>query len=362
MGKKATLLVGNTIFIIVTILCALFAVLGWLADVITPEQSWFVAMMALGMTPLLIVNFMIGVVWCIKRRWWAVASLVAIVINFDYIMATVQVDMRFKESVPKTDFKVASYNIHGYIHKNFASVVGEVLAYFNNTKTDIVCFQEFFETPQNKIDSVNIYYPYHVIYSQRRDMQLVVFSKYPIVDSKIISFEGSANCAMMANLDVSGRKLSLFNVHLQTTNFNQSQAEITILRDLGIGNPDGKNAFDAVMKRVAGNAISRTQQVDKVKNEIQAHSQNIIMVCGDFNDTPASYAYRQMKHGLSDAFQSAGSGYSYTFNELFKLFRMDYLMHGKELIGVRYGSPKLKFSDHNPVTVELAFDNTVLNN
>lgn len=359
MGKKATLLVSNMIFTIGTILCALLAVLGWFADIITPEQSWFVALMALGMTPLLIANFVIGVIWCCKRKWLAVASLVAIVINFDYITATVQLDFRFKENIPKTDLKIASYNIHGYVHKDFAGVIGEVLSYFNDKKTDIVCFQEFFETPQHKIDSVNIYYPYHVIYSQRRDMQLVLFSKYPIIDSKIISFQGSANCAMMANLNISGRKLSLFNVHLQTTNFNQSQAEMTILRDLGIGNPDGKDAFDAVMQRVANNSITRTQQVDLVRSQIQEYSENMIVVCGDFNDTPASYAYRQMKHGLSDAFQSAGSGYSYTFNDLFKLFRMDYVMHSKELRGVKYDSPKLRFSDHNPVTIELALDNMI---
>ncbi|HJA88402.1 MAG TPA: endonuclease/exonuclease/phosphatase family protein, partial [Candidatus Parabacteroides intestinavium] len=72
-------------------------------------------------------------------------------------------------------------------------------------------------------------------------------------------------------------------------------------------------------------------------------------VCGDFNDTPASYVYHRLKGSLTDGFQECGRGYRYTFRQLYRLWRIDYILHAKDFTGTASVSPDWPYSDHNPV-------------
>jgi endonuclease/exonuclease/phosphatase (EEP) superfamily protein YafD len=79
-----------------------------------------------------------------------------------------------------------------------------------------------------------------------------------------------------------------------------------------------------------------------------------LVVCGDFNDTPASYTYRKIKGGLEDSFVAAGKGYAYTYRYLRRLLRIDYLFYSRDIFkATGYNSPDLEYSDHKPVIVTL---------
>mgnify|MGYP000267215571 FL=1 len=52
-------------------------------------------------------------------------------------------------------------------------------------------------------------------------------------------------------------------------------------------------------------AIRRNRQADLLANAI-AESPYPVIVCGDFNDTPASYVYRKISRSLQDCFLQAG--------------------------------------------------------
>ena len=41
-----------------------------------------------------------------------------------------------------------------------------------------------------------------------------------------------------------------------------------------------------------------------------------VILCGDFNDTPASYTYRTVKGDLTDGFRDCGSGFGYTLSSI----------------------------------------------
>lgn len=69
----------------------------------------------------------------------------------------------------------------------------------------------------------------------------------------------------------------------------------------------------------------------------------------DFNDTPASYAYHKERKGLTDGSCDCGSGYQYTFRQLYKLRRIDYVIYSKLLKDREYYSSEIPYSDHNMV-------------
>ena len=74
------------------------------------------------------------------------------------------------------------------------------------------------------------------------------------------------------------------------------------------------------------NGVIRARQADQVMRLVD-ESPYPLIVCGDFNDTPASYTYRKTKGDLEDSFLAAGKGYGYTYRYLRKLLRIDYLFY-----------------------------------
>jgi endonuclease/exonuclease/phosphatase (EEP) superfamily protein YafD len=77
------------------------------------------------------------------------------------------------------------------------------------------------------------------------------------------------------------------------------------------------------------------------------------LMCGDFNNSPNSYSYHRIKGNLKDAFREAGNGYGYTYNNLMKLFRIDFVFFsGTKFQAVNYRTGNVDFSDHLPVLVD----------
>ena len=108
-----------------------------------------------------------------------------------------------------------------------------------------------------------------------------------------------------------------------------------------------KAVKDLVLK-MKSNYWKRAEQADTIHAEIKC-SPYPVLVCGDFNDTPASYTYHRVRKDLVDGFHDCGSGYQYTFRQLYKLWRIDYVFYSNEFSGLTYISPELFFSDHNMV-------------
>lgn len=96
------------------------------------------------------------------------------------------------------------------------------------------------------------------------------------------------------------------------------------------------------------NFRKRAEQADYIAEEIR-RSPYPVVVCGDFNDTPASYTYHRMKGALTDGFRDAGKGYQYTFRQLKRIWRIDYIFYSDELKGISYDSPDTPYSDHKMV-------------
>ena len=96
------------------------------------------------------------------------------------------------------------------------------------------------------------------------------------------------------------------------------------------------------------NFVKRATQADYIRQMLDA-GEGPVIICGDFNDTPASYTYRTVKGDLTDGFRDCGSGFGYTFRQLKRIFRIDYIIYSPDFKGVTYDSPNLDYSDNKPV-------------
>lgn len=187
--------------------------------------------------------------------------------------------------------------------------MNEAAAYIKKQQPDIICFQEAPDNGYYHPDSIRqafAYAPYRSISRRTDHSPVAIYSRYPIHQVKTA-------------ITAPGKTLKV----------------------------RAKAAKDLILK-MKDNYRKRADQADSIHAEIE-RSPYPVLVCGDFNDTPASYTYRQIRKGLTDGFRDCGSGYQYTFRQLYKLWRIDYVFYSKPLKGHECYSPEKSYSDHNMV-------------
>lgn len=341
--------------ILLTIGAASMAIAGFAAGYIPPEEKEWISFPGLILLPVLAVNLlMFGIWWALKSGWLWV-PLAALLLNAGFILSMFQIRIAPRPEVPLSEqIKIITYNVDNFYTAGH-STLAEIAGWLASEHPDIVCLQECpaaYHMPMDSVVARLRFLPYSC--STRfadAGSALAIFSRYPILGCEPVLYAGTTNKTLVATLLVGGDTIRVINNHLQTTSVNavkprlyQARAERDAL--------EGTEAAFQMAFQMKRNFILRAEQADFVRQLIRSSSLPVI-VCGDFNDTPASYAYHRVKGLLTDGFRQAGSGFGYTFRELRRLFRIDYIFYSSRFRGIRYDSPDLPYSDHNPVICTL---------
>lgn len=341
--------------IFISIISAALAVLGFAAGIIPPAQCEWLSFFGLILTPVLVVNILMTVILLFYWSGWSMLPIGALILNVGYISAMFQFNWHGQRGGEgKERIKVATYNVNNF-YTDGVFTLGPVSKYMQDQKVDILCLQEFPNSEiysRDSILSTFSYLPYYCLSDNSySSMTIAIFSKYPIKDCETIFFKGSNNLALKADVKIKGKVVRLFSNHLQTTSVNAHKSEVKeSLRE----KEGRRHAAFSLAWNMKENFIQRAGQADTIHIRIE-ESPYPLIVCGDFNDTPASYTYHQIKRDLTDGFKDCGKGYGYTFRELFKLFRIDYIFYSPDFKGITYTSPDFPWSDHKPVIWEGVF-------
>lgn len=353
MGKRVLLHLFDTLSGVITIIPALLAAGGAFAGHVHPAQHAGLQWMGLFLPLLLAINLVLMVYWMARRKGWFLFPMLGILLNIPYLAGTIQWPVKEVEP-PMNELNVATYNIQRGGRGGLQVTGPEIARFMEEKKVDILCFQEFpvaNGAALKAITKIFRLFPYYKVTSSSPDgMHVALFSRYPILQSGEIRFpDENSTRALWADLDIDGQVVRVFNAHLQTTNLNQNRI-----------NPlDNMDATASRLIRLKDmmdeNSVIRANQANLLRDQID-ESPHPVIVCGDFNDTPASYAYKRIRGDRRDSFRSAGKGYGYTYRYLRKLFRIDYILYSNNVFeAVHYSSPNLEYSDHKPVIVHLNF-------
>lgn len=351
MGKLAVYKYISLLFLIATIILAIFTFVGLFGGDANPVKSTFSAMLVYVLPLLIIANVVFLLFWIIRRRWhWALIPLITILCCIPYIGTLYQFGTESKEANAKGGLKIATYNVAMFQRETTGFIAQDILSQMKKQKVDILCLQEYSDKSGDQINSENYkeYFPYIAV--GRQDM--IIFSRYPITKTEKRTFEQTNNSTMWADIDVNGTELRVFNVHLETTGINGA------LHRAGKAIEAGKKVtenqiLNAVYDNYEIGMIARAGQANVVANEMR-QSDKPLIVCGDFNDVPYSYVYNTMLGDLVDGFKECGhSGYMYTFRGGRKPVRIDYIFHDKSLRGINYYKYDLSYSDHFPIFMKL---------
>lgn len=367
--KKAVrrLSVFNRLFLITNLTGITALVLSYLAMYISPEKFWFLQLFSLGYPYIILINLLFILYWALQWRSYFIFSFLAIAIGYKPITGYLQININKSIDNSKLDksnndfVKVMSYNVRVFDLYNWTSnkkTRNEIYALFYEEQPDILCLQEFFsdatrgfnseDTLPKFLNAANKHIYYTTILRKTDKWGIATLSKYPIVNKGVISFgKKSNNICIFSDLKINDDTLRVFNCHLQSAHFSAS--DYKFIQDVQNNNEtDEIEGSRRILTRLKDAFALRGRQADMIADAIST-SPYKVLVCGDFNDPPCSYTYNRISENLSDAFKQSGNGFGRTYLGKFAPYRIDYILHSKEMRSYGFTRMPDELSDHYPI-------------
>lgn len=349
------------------LVAAFFMLITLLGSILSPEKFILPAYFALGFPIILIVNVGFVIFWLLARKWTFLLSLSLLLLSASEIKDSFPVHIGKTAEIHEATrpIHILSYNMmmSGKLKKHTRKRPNKVIQYILDTNADIVCLQEFMVSFKDEYithaDMLRIFsnYPYkHICYSKEQVTKMTgiaTFSKFPIINQQRIYYTSNANLSIYTDIRVQGRTIRVVNNHLESNRLTENdKAMPEKLKDKF----DAENLTGITLhfSKKLGTAYKlRAMQADIVAKSI-SESPYKVLVCGDFNDVPVSYAYTKVKGKLKDAFSETGTGFGWTFNQKFYGFRIDYVLYDSTAFKpVKFYADKVKYSDHYPVLCDM---------
>ena len=264
-----------------------------------------------------------------------------------------------------SSIRIMSYNVHMFKHvdkkvdnERFAN---QLMNMVRDQAPDILCCQEFsgFKSGMTRQQCIKIFaegagYQY-VYYNRKRNYGgNVIFSKYPIAKvSEDSGFGKEETYGVMVSVDAGEKgKFYVANVHLLS--YRISDNEIDIL----MSSPERPDNLDTIGKTVLYKlSYAFKQRSDELQQVLEGMPpvDGPVIVCGDFNEPPLSYNYRQMqKAGFIDTFTKVGRGIKPTYARKLPLLRIDYIWANDGVMPLNFKRYRYKASDHYPIMLDFS--------
>ncbi len=358
--KQKRSFAGKLLFL-VSIAIAVSVLLGIAAGYVSPATFWPLAFFGLAFLYLYPVNLFFLFYYALRKRNHIIVPLLPALLGFTVFIKSANL---FSPGNNKTDdaIKVMSLNVRLFDLYNWShnrETRAQILEFLKSESPDILCFQEYytedsdvFNNTDTLVELLNLpYYQYHYTTHRVHNTKhwgIILFSRYPITSKGVIEFSKKAsNTCVYADIKYKDDTIRVYNVHLESIRFKKPDYEyVEDLKD----NIEDKNwgGLRRIYGRLKNAFIKRASETDKIVEHLKECTYPIIF-CGDFNDPPSSYTYRSFSSVLNDSFDKGERGFGATYNGPFPAFRIDYILHSKEIEVISSKVINNKLSDHRPV-------------
>lgn len=361
---------------ILNLLAVIALLLAYAASYISPARCWFFAFFGLAYPYLLLFNLFFVLFWLIfwKRFIWI--SIIVILMGYHHLLTIIQYRKSLSGNVHAGYIKVLSYNVHSLYEvrnpnekgKIKGRMLSKVTDFLVEQNPDICCIQEFFLRSEDSLKVLQKftgelhtnYYSirnYVEMKDKRKIFAIATFSRYPITGLGQLRIDNHNIFAIYTDLVLGKDTVRVFNIHLESIRFGKDDYSFYAQLTDQANNPNENFALRQgvfmIFSKLKKAFIIRANQVDILRENIK-HSPYPVIICGDFNDTPASYTYHEMTSGFHDSYCQAGTGLlGNTYAGDFPSFRIDYILYDDAFTAFNYRKSSVDFSDHYPVQVLL---------
>ncbi len=352
----------------IVFILAVLAVIGVIAMALSianayvnPKDFIWTTVFGLAFWEILIYNVVVFLLLLLmwSNKIWI--SVVALLIAIPGISKSFSIGSKSKA---ENSIRVMSYNVHDFRHVDGVTekeqFANQVIAMVREHAPDILCCQEFsqFKSGVSRPQCIEDFAKeagFQYIYFNRKTNYggNVIFSKYPLTKVAEDSGFGKGNTyGVMVSVDAGEKgKFHVANVHLLSYMITDSEIDV-------LTNASERQNLDTIGKTVLHKLSfafqKRSEELQTVLNGMPPVGGPII-ICGDFNEPPLSYNYRQMqKAGFVDTFTKVGFGIKPTYAGKLPLLRIDYVWANDGVKPLAFERHKYKASDHYPIMLDFA--------
>jgi len=365
--------ITDRVVLILNILGAIAMLLAYLAPLVNPARMVIPALFGLAYPYLLMMHLAFLCYWLIRLKKEILISLIVVLLGWNHLNNLLPLNFRPSEIPVNTSqdrlLKALSYNVRGFDIFHWSKepeAKKEIFQFLETQEPQLVCFQEYYTSSKRGqthayISSQLKYLPYNAVYytadrTNRNGFGIATFCKYPILKKSRIPFNSSFNAAMYTDILFQSDTIRVFNIHLQSIRFQEDNYAFMDTARLKYNN-EQMSEIRAIGSRLKTAFSKRAEQAQVIASYIK-DSPHPVVVMGDFNDTPQSYAYRKIKKGLDDSFRKSGRGFGNTYAGELPSFRIDYIMYGPPLLSTEFLRIKTDHSDHYPISTHLFIGET----
>lgn len=365
--KKRKQLSGfNKFMLWINYLVIVSLALSYCARFISPQTFWLLAFFGIAYPIALLLNLFFVLYWVLQWKPLALWSLITVLVGWNTLLSFVQFNFNSKQAPDNRDIKVMSYNsmlFDLYNWKKNTESRDTIFEMLSDENPDILCLQEYYTSEDpgdfNNTDTITKFLKTkyaHIEYTQtlreRDHWGVATFSKFPIVRKGRIDFNTRwNNLCIYTDVIINKDTVRIYNLHLASIHFGKSDYKFIddMMKKNETEELEGSKNILRLLKRAF---LTRAKQASMVAEHISTCPYKIIL-CGDFNDTPSSFAYRKVKGDLKDAFRQSGSGIGESYAGKIPFQRIDYIMFDKRFTSYNYSINKESVTDHYPVSCYL---------
>ena len=334
--------------VVVVLLMALTGYSGHVSPVDHP--LW--AASGLAFPLFLALNTAFFIVWLLLHRRYLLIPLLGLLACLPPVRTYIPIN--FHHDTPDDAIKVVSFNVHLFEGwKYHYKQLNPTVEYLKAANADIVCLQEagLNEVRNIKLDEMMAsVYPYHQRVAYHGNA-LALYSKWPILGIERIEYPSAGNLSTASKVLIQGDTVLLVNNHLETYGLSYQDKD-----DVGrilVGK--GKGARDTTfLSKLQQADQRRAPQAEAVAQYIRQHATGSVIICGDFNDHPLSYAHHTIGRGFTDCYVAAGCGPGFSYDRNRMYVRIDHIFCSKDWRCYQcYVDREVQLSDHYPVICTL---------
>ncbi len=362
-------------FITVNIIAAILFLLGCYGYLLNPKYFWPVGLLTLTAFYFLLILVAFIFFWLVIKPRRALISVITLLLAFKPIsnIIALRLSNSFTQAKPQNALRVMTWNVAQFNvmeDKLHPAVKKEMVELINYYQPDVACFQEMVAEDSSikdhghideflqKLKFSNYFYSYNIKedFWGYAHFGIIIFSKYPIINKQTVSFYPHDYNSIFQYVDIvkGADTIRVFNIHLQSLRFSKANLKYIdkpTVEDEKVAIKESRNIIGKFKKGF----LKRQIQADRIRAEIKKSPYPVI-VTGDFNDVPNSYAYHTIGKGMHNAFVEEGTGLGRTFSGISPVLRIDNIFADKKMNVLQFKLIKKKLSDHFPIIADVEMD------
>ena len=337
---------------LLTIPGLLLVLLGELAVRVSP--SWLPWLTPLGfLYGVGWLSLAVGVIWRVLGFRWRRAAIPAFVLVFttpsfmnvfSFGLGGAAHD-EHAESWELFSYNVRRLDEYSWLEGDVTRVA--LASWFEQRAEEVWCLQEFPQNGVSVLENAGMTWNsgHRNVLAWPKGAGPAVITSFPVKDWSAWMFPKASGQGrvLQADLETPSGIVRVFNVHLQSLFF--TQADYAAVQE-GPTREDGMRLLGMVTRASQARASQAYELFQRMEE-----SPYPVIVAGDFNDSPMSFAVRRLRSGrVRDTFEAASFGLGGTHIGPIPGLRIDGILADTSLQVIRQTTHQVELSDHRPVS------------